>query len=60
VQLDSRTRQAINESFLLNVHAGKPATVSEVMKDFYGKETEQKRSYINSIFRSAAKPKTPS
>jgi hypothetical protein len=40
-QLDKRTRQAINESFLLNIHQGKSTiTVSEALKEFGGKNQE--------------------
>ena len=49
--LDSGTKNAINDSFITNIKIGKSqVTVSEALKEFYGKETQAKQNMINSIF----------
>jgi hypothetical protein len=42
--LEFGTRSAINESFLMNIKSGKAqVTVSEALKEFYGKEISAKQ-----------------
>ena len=49
--MDVGVKQAINESFLQNVIGGKnQLSVQEALREFYGKDRNQKQAIINKIF----------